>query len=77
MVLREVTGIVVAGVVVGTIAIISGMKLLQSLLFNLSPTDPKLLAMSALMLAAVALVAGAIPAWRAGRIDPMEALREE
>jgi predicted permease len=77
MVLREVTGLVVAGVLIGGICVVSGMKLIESFLFGFSPNDPRVLAISAITLGAVALVAGAIPAWRAGRVDPMDALREE
>ena len=77
MVLREVSGMVVAGVLIGGIGVFMTMKLLTSFLFGLAPTDPEMLAASAVTLAVVALAAGAIPAWRAGRVDPMNALREE
>ena len=47
------------------------------LLFGLSPHDPQTLAASAVLLAAVGIVASAIPAIRATRVDPTVALRTE
>jgi ABC-type antimicrobial peptide transport system permease subunit len=46
-------------------------------LFGLGPVDPLSLALSALTLVAVAAIAGAVPAQRASRVDPMFALRAE
>ena len=50
---------------------------MKSALFGLSPMDPITIGGVAMLLAIVALVATAIPAWRAGRIDPISALRAE
>jgi len=47
------------------------------LLFNVMPTDPAIFAVTALILAAVALAARYIPPRRAMRVDPMVALRHE
>jgi putative ABC transport system permease protein len=47
------------------------------LLFGVSPVDPLTWAGVILLLAAIALAACYIPAWRAGRIQPVEALRQE
>ena len=77
MVLREVGGLVIAGLLIGGIGVLAGGKLIASFLFGLQPTDIRMLALSALTLSAVAIGAGALPAWRAGRVDPMRALREE
>ena len=50
-------------------------RLIASLLFSTSPTDPETFAATAVVLALIAVVGGAIPAIRAARIDPMSALR--
>jgi putative ABC transport system permease protein len=50
---------------------------LQSLLFEVGPTDPLTFVAAAAVLGATALVACSIPAWRASRVDPMTALRTE
>jgi ABC-type lipoprotein release transport system permease subunit len=46
-------------------------------LFGLQPGDPATLAMAALLLAGVAMLASYLPALRASRLEPTEALREE
>jgi ABC-type antimicrobial peptide transport system permease subunit len=63
------------GIVVGAIASLAVSSLIASLLFGTAPTDPATFAIIFILLAAVALVAGYIPARRASRIDPMVALR--
>jgi predicted permease len=77
MVLRDGLWLVLAGVVVGVPAAIAGTRWMESRLFGVRPTDPVALAGAALLLAAVAALAGLIPARRASRIDPIAALREE
>jgi ABC-type antimicrobial peptide transport system permease subunit len=77
MVLGEVGWMVGVGVVVGIGAALAVTRLVSSFLFGVTPSDPTTLLLSALLLTAVALVAGALPAWRAARMDPMGVLREE
>jgi putative ABC transport system permease protein len=68
---------VVAGIVVGLGGAIWLARFIQAMLFETSPIDVwNLLAVSALFLA-VALAACFVPAWRAAKIDPMSALRQE
>lgn len=53
------------------------MTLLQKMLFGLAPRDAFTMLISVCVLSAMALLAGAIPARRASRLDPMIALRYE
>jgi ABC-type lipoprotein release transport system permease subunit len=52
-------------------------RLLTTLLYQVSPTDPVVLTEGTVLLAAVAVGAGLLPARRASRIDPLDALRHE
>jgi predicted permease len=65
-----------AGVVAGTVTAMTVMRILRSLLLSGPGRPLVLLGVAALMLA-IALAAGAVPAWRAARIDAVVALREE
>lgn len=68
---------VVAGIVVGLAGSVWLARFIQSMLFDINPLDAwNLLAVSALFLS-VAFAACFVPAWRASRIDPMSALRQE
>ena len=64
-----------AGVALGTIGSFAAAKWIAALLFGTRPTDPATFAGIVVLLCAVALVAGYVPARRASRIDPMIALR--
>jgi predicted permease len=77
MVLGEAGAMVVAGLAIGVIAALAGARLISSFLFGLSPTDPKTIFLAAALLTLVALVASAIPAWRAAHTDSLIPLREE
>jgi predicted permease len=77
MVLREAGWLAAAGVVVGLGVAIVLMRLVQSMLYGLKPGDPLSLTASTMLLLTIALVAGWIPAARASRVEPMEALRHD
>ena len=77
MVLRQVGKMTIIGGSVGMVAAIIIGRVAQSLLFQLKGSDPVVLALSAVVLAGVALSAGLVPAHRASRLDPVRALRYE
>jgi len=65
------------GLVLGLVVSAGAVRLIQSMLYGTRPLDPAIFASVAAMLLAVAAVACLVPAWRASRIDPMQALRSE
>jgi putative ABC transport system permease protein len=77
MVVRQALGLVLAGVFLGAAAALALGSVMRSLLFDVSPHDPATLAGIAAGLACVGVVAGAVPALRATRVDPLIALRAE
>jgi predicted permease len=77
LVLREALLLVLVGVAVGVPAVFAATRFAATLLFQLTPTDPLSLSVAALLLIAVGMVAGYIPARRATRVDPLVALRDE
>jgi predicted permease len=77
LVLRDAAKYVLPGLVLGTLAALALGRLLRSQLFGVAPTDPVTLVGMAVLFAVVAFVASWVPAHRAARTDPMEALRYE
>jgi ABC-type lipoprotein release transport system permease subunit len=77
MVLRESLALVSLGVVLGLAGAWAASRLVATMLFGLSPTDPLTYALVACVLIAVALLAAFLPARRAAETDPMTALRAE
>jgi len=77
LVLREVTLMLIAGVVIGGACARAMSGLAGRMLFGVTPTDTGVFALAAVALGASALAAGWLPAHRASRIDPMTALRHE
>ncbi len=77
MVLSEAGSLAVLGMAAG-LAIALGLgRLVKSMLYGLQPVDPLSLAGAGCLLTAVALIAGWVPAMRASRVEPMEALRHD
>jgi len=77
LVLRETLVLVFLGGAAGLAAILPALKYVSTLLYGLSPRDPATLATAAGILMVVGTLAGAVPAWRASRVDPLTALRSE
>jgi predicted permease len=77
MVLRESLTVLAMGITLGIPAALAASQLIKSFLFDISPSDPLALIEAVLVMAAVVMLAGYLPAWRASRIDPMVALRYE
>jgi ABC-type antimicrobial peptide transport system permease subunit len=65
------------GLLLGLAASAGSVKLIQSMLFETRPFDPAVFVAVSATLLVVAALACAIPAWRASRLDPMQALRTE
>jgi ABC-type antimicrobial peptide transport system permease subunit len=77
MVLIQALILVGSGVALGVGASLMAARAVGPLLFTVSPWDPWVYAAVILSLMAVAAGAGLIPAWRATRVDPKEALQAE
>jgi len=77
LVLRETLALVIAGGVLGVVIVWPLLTYLSSLLYGVSPHDPIALSAAAAGLVAAGALAGAIPAWRASRVDPLTALRAD
>jgi len=76
MVLRRLLVLLVPGMAFGVIGALATTRVLSSLLFEIRPNDPATFITVAVLLAAVAIMAGMVPARRASRVDPLVALRE-
>jgi putative ABC transport system permease protein len=77
LVVGEGARVVGIGIGIGIIASLAAGRLLNALLFGVSATDASLLIAAAAALGALAIVACALPAWRAARVDPAIALRAD
>ncbi len=75
LVMRQMSGMMLVGGVVGIVAALALGRAARALLFGLEEFDPIVLALSVMLLAMVAFAAGWIPARRAAQVHPMQALR--
>jgi putative ABC transport system permease protein len=77
LVVRHGAALAGVGLAVGLVGALALSGLLESLLYQVSPTDPPTFATGMVVLTAAAVLAAALPAWRAARTSPMVALRSE
>jgi ABC-type antimicrobial peptide transport system permease subunit len=77
MVLRRAVILAMTGVVIGTAGALAATRTMESLLFEVHPTDALTFAGATASLAVLALGASLAPAWRAMKVDPIVALRAE
>jgi predicted permease len=77
MVLRESVALSAAAIAVGAIASLLVTRFVKSMLFGIAPSDPAVLLIATTLLLGVAIAASWLPARRAARVQPMEALRRD
>jgi predicted permease len=77
LVLRDAAAMIAAGMAIAIPCVAALGKFVQSQLFGVTATDPATIAAAAMVLAAGALAAAFIPAWRASNVSPTDALRLE
>ena len=77
LVMTEGLRLTIIGLAAGLVGALIVARSLGSMLFEVRPTDPPVFAVVGLSLLATAMAACAVPAWRATRVDPAVALRDE
>lgn len=77
LVLKDAGALMTAGLAIGLAGGLATVALLRSLLFGIRTVDPAVIASGIVLFFATAVVAAWLPAYRAARLDPMSALREE
>jgi putative ABC transport system permease protein len=77
MVVKQGSVLIGLGLAIGLLGAYAATRVIASLLFGVTAKDPVTFAAVALLLGGVALLACYVPAWRATKVDPMEALRCE
>jgi putative ABC transport system permease protein len=77
MVLKDGARMTLAGIALGLVGALGLTRLMGSMLYGIKPTDPLTFISLAAVLAAIAMLACYVPARRAMKVDPMEALRHQ
>jgi predicted permease len=77
MILRQSVSVTMIGVGLGLAAALAGGRVIEALLYNVSPRDPLVIGVVTLLLTGIAVVACWLPARRAAHLSPLEALRTD
>jgi putative ABC transport system permease protein len=77
LILGQIVEVVIVGVMLGTLGAVAITRVISSLLYGVTPTDPLTFGLVSFVMIVVALLACSIPARRATRVDPLVALRYE
>jgi putative ABC transport system permease protein len=77
LILSSAAKLGIAGCGIGAVAAIFATRLMRSMLFEVDPLDPTVIALAAIAIFLLALAASIVPARRAASVDPMQALRTE
>jgi putative ABC transport system permease protein len=76
MVLRHGAAVITTGIVLGLTGALAATRMVTTMLFEITATDPPAYAAGAIALTAIALLACVVPALRAVRVSPMQSLAE-
>ena len=77
IVLRQAMLLVAVGLAIGLVCFVGAAGLVSSFVFGISPHDPWVIGAAVTVLGCVAVTGSLIPAWRASRLDPLRASRDE
>ena len=77
LVVKETLGVLLVALVIGAPCAEGAAWLVRSQLYGIAPWDPRAIVGSAMAIAVVAIMASLVPGYRATRVDPLVALRQE
>ena len=77
MVVKQAATLTAGGIAIGVVGALAISRVIQGMLYGIGPRDPITFVAVAVVLAAVALMATIVPAWKATRVDPVTALRAD